>query len=73
MKLNKEKLLIFGDKYEKRERDMGQDSIWGTSNMELLRTAIENLLKLDRQVSNLCSKANNKIRIIKQVLRKEEH
>ena len=41
MKLNKEKLLIFGDKYEKTGRDMGEDRVWGTSNMELLRTTIE--------------------------------
>ena len=36
MKLNKEKLLNFRDKYEKRVRDVGEDRIWGTSNMELL-------------------------------------
>ena len=36
MKLNKEKLLIFSDKYEERGRDIGEDRIWGTSNMELL-------------------------------------
>ena len=36
MKLNKEKLLNFRDKYEKRGRDIEEDRIWGTSNMELL-------------------------------------
>ena len=73
MKLTKEKLLIFRDKYEKTGRDIGEDRIWGTSNMELLRIAIDNKLEFDRHVSNFCSKANNKIRIIKQTLKKEEH
>ena len=42
MKLNKEKLLIFRDKYEKTGRDIGEDRIWGTSNIGLLRIAIDN-------------------------------
>ena len=73
MKLTKEKLLIFGDKYEKTGGDIGEDRIWGTSNMELLRIAIDNKLEFDRHISNFCSKANNKISIIKQTLKKEEH
>ena len=36
MMLNKEKLLAFRNKYDKRGRDIGEDRIWGTSNMELL-------------------------------------
>ena len=42
MKLNKGKLLIFRDKYEKTGMDIGEDRILGTSNMELLRIAIDN-------------------------------
>ena len=42
MKLNKEKLLIFRDKYQKTGTDIGEDRIWGTGNMELLRIAIDN-------------------------------
>ena len=42
MKLNKGKLLSFRDKYEKTGMDIGEDRTLGTSNMELLRTAIDN-------------------------------
>ena len=42
MKFNKGKLLILRDKYEKTEMDIGEDRILGTSNMELLRIAIDN-------------------------------
>ena len=42
MKFNKGKLLIFRGKYEKTGMDIGEDRILGTSNMELLRIAIDN-------------------------------
>ena len=42
MKSNKGKLLILRDKYEKTGMDIGEDKILGTSNMELLRIAIDN-------------------------------
>ena len=61
MKLRTEKyqLLISGDKCEKTGKDVGEDRIWETSHIELLRIVIDNQLKFDRHVSNLCSNASN--------------
>ena len=61
-KLNTEKyqLLISRDKCEKTVKDIGEDKIWETSNIELLVIVIDNQLKFDRHISRLCSNAKNK-------------
>ena len=62
LKFNTEKyqLLISRDKCEKTVKDIGEDKIWETSNIELLGIAIDNQLKFNRQFCKLCSSANNK-------------
>ena len=62
MKFNTGKyhLLITGDKYDKIEKDIREDRIWETSNIELLGIAMDNQLKFDKPLPNLCSKVNNK-------------
>ena len=65
MKLKTDKchLLNSGQKYEQVWADTGEDRIWETSNVKLLGIVIDNQLKFDRYVRNLCSKANNKLNV----------
>ena len=62
LKLNTEKyqLLISIDKCEKTVKDIGEDKVWETSNIELLGIVIDIQLKFDRHISNLCSNTNSK-------------
>ena len=62
LKFNTEKyqLLISRDKCEKTVKDIGEDKIWETSNIELLVIVIDNQLKFDRHISRLCSNTKNK-------------
>ena len=62
LKLNTKKyqLLRSRDKCEKRVKDIGEDKIWETSNIELLGIVIDNQLKFDRHICKSCSNANNK-------------
>ena len=62
LKLNTEKyqLLIPRDKCEKTVKNIGEDKIWETSNIDLLGIVIDNQLKFDRHICKLCSNANSK-------------
>ena len=61
LKLNTEKyqLLRSRDYCEKTVKDIGEDKIWETSNIELLGIVIDNQLKFYMHISKLCSNANN--------------
>ena len=47
----------------------GDDRIWETSNTEFLGEVIENQLKSNRHVCNLCSKANNKLTVLTRMIK----
>ena len=54
-------LLISRHKYKQVWEKIGEERIWETN--ESLGIVIEQQLKFDRHVSNLCSKANNKLSV----------
>ena len=46
MKLNKEKLLIFGDKYDKTGRGIGEDKIWGAMKYGIIKNSHWQLVEI---------------------------
>lgn len=63
MKLNTDKchLLVSGHKYEKTWIRVGKDKIWEERNVKLLGVTIDNELKFDQHISDICRKANRKL------------
>ena len=63
MKLNTGKcyFIVFGTKYEHLWVKIGIDKIWESNNVELLDVNIDNELKFDEHISNICLKANQKL------------
>ena len=63
MKLNTDKchLLISGHKYEEMWMRVGQNKIWEEKEVKLLGVTIDNALKFDQHVSDICLKANRKL------------
>ena len=63
MKLNTDKchLLVSGSKYEHTWVQLGEDKIWENDTVKLLGVTIDNELKFDNHVLNICSKANQKL------------
>ena len=63
MKLNTDKchLLVSGHRYEHMWVRVGQDKIWEDKEVKLLGITIDNDLKFDRHVSDICLKANRKL------------
>ena len=70
MKLNTGKccLLIYRHKYKQVWMEIGEDGIQEASNVELLRILTENPLKFDSYVSNICSKAKNKLSVLTRII-----
>jgi len=64
MKLNTDKchLLVSGHKHEEMWIRIGQDKIWEDKTVKLLGVTIDNSLKFDQHVSDICSKANRKLK-----------
>ena len=64
MKLNTDKchLLVSGHKHERCWARVGSDIIWESNNAKLLGVTIDNELKFDQHISNICMKANRKLR-----------
>ena len=62
-KLNTDKchLLVSGSKYEHTWVQLGEDKIWENNTVKLLGVTIDNELKFDNHVLNICSKANQKL------------
>ena len=46
---------------------IGKDKIWGDNEVKLLETAINNSLKFDVQINNICTKANQKLSILSRM------
>ena len=65
MKLNADKchFLVSGTKYEHSWAKIGDDKIWESNEVNLLGVAIDNKLKLDSHIANICFKANQKLSV----------
>ena len=63
MKLNKEicHFLISGHKYEHLWINVGRAKIWENNSVTLLGVHIDNSLKLDKHVTELCKKSGNRL------------
>ena len=60
MKLNTDKcyLLVSGRKYEYSCAKIVNDKIWESNKVKLLGVTINNKLKFDSHIANICFKAN---------------
>ena len=67
MKLNTDKchLLISGNENEQMWTKLDRDIAWESNDVKLLGITLNNNLKFDKHVSNICSKANRKLRVAK--------
>ena len=67
MKLNTDKchLLISGHKYEHDWAQIGKDMVWEENKVKLLGITIDNEVKFDSHILNICSKANKKNKCFK--------
>ena len=70
MKLNIDKchLLISGNKNEQIRAKLGRDIVLESNDIKLLGIMLDNNLKFDKRVSNICSKANRKLRALARVV-----
>ena len=69
MKLNTDKcnLLISGHKYEHMWIRVGEEKIWEDRKVKLLGVTIDNELKFDEHVSEICLKANRKLSVLSRM------
>ena len=58
---NKYHLLISGNKDEQMWTKLERDIVWESNDVKLLGITLDNNLKFDKHVSNICSKANRKL------------
>ena len=66
MKLHTKKchLLVLGHKHENCWARVGSDVIWEDSQVKLLGVTIDNQLKFDKHVNDICMKANKKLSVL---------
>ena len=66
MKLNEEKceLLVCGYRFEQLWIQVGDNRTWGKSLVKLLGVTIDNELKFDKYVAEVCAKANRKLSVL---------
>ena len=69
IKLNTDKchLLVSGNKNGQMWAKLDGDIVWESNNVKLVRITLNNKLKFDKHVSNICSKANRKLSILTRV------
>ena len=60
-------LLISGNKYEHLWTKIGNDRIWETKAVKLLGVTIDNELKFDVHLNNVCLKANRKLSALTRI------
>ena len=48
---------------------LDQDIVWQSNDVELLRVAIDNSLRFDKHVSNICLKVNRKLSALTRVVK----
>ena len=65
MKLNTDKcyLLLSGQKFKHQWVQIGKHMVWEENKIRLLAITIENELKFDSHISNICLKANKKLNV----------
>ena len=71
MKLNTDKchLLVSGHKFEEMWMKVGTDYIWENKEVNLLGVTIDNDLKFEKHISNLCLKAGRKLSALSRMSR----
>ena len=62
------RFLISGHKYKQLWIVIGAKGVQEAINAKLLRILIEHPLKLDRNVSNFCAKAKNKLSVLTRTI-----
>ena len=69
MKLNTNKchLLISVNKNEQMWAKLDRDIVWESNDVRFLGTTLDNNLKFDKHLSNICSKANRKLSALPRV------
>ena len=67
--MNAEKchLFITGNKFDQVWVKSRDDMIWGNRTVKLLEITIDNELKVDEQLTNICLKANRKLTIFTKI------
>ena len=55
--------MISGNKNEYMWAKLGQDIVWKSNDVELFTVTIDNNLRFDKYVSNICSKANRNLSV----------
>ena len=71
MKLNTDKchLLIAGNKYEQIWVNLGEKKVWESSTTKPLGVTIDNKLKFDSHVLNICAKAGRKLSVLTRMVK----
>ena len=71
MKMNAGKchLLVSGHKYEHMWAKIGDDQIWESRTVKLLGITIDNELKFDEHISDICKKAQRKLTVLTRIRR----
>ena len=66
MKMNPSKchLFVSGNKNEHMSAKIGDDQIWEFRTAKLLGKTIDNELKLDEYLNNVCKKAQRKLTVL---------
>ena len=69
MKMNASKchLFVSGNKHEHMWAKMGDDQIWESRTVKLLGVTIDNELKFDEYISNVCKKAQRKLTVLTRI------
>ena len=69
MKMNASKfhLFISGNKHEQMWTKIGDDQIWESRTVKLLGITIDNELKHDEYISNVCKKAQRKLTVLTRI------
>ena len=69
MKLSTDKchLLISRNKTEQMWAKLDRDRVWESNDVKLLGITLDNNLKLDKRVCNICSKVNRKLSALTRV------
>ena len=57
-------LLIPGNKYQHQWAQIGKDMVWEENKAKLLKITIDDELKFDSHILNICSKANKKLSVL---------
>ena len=69
MKMNSGKchLFVSGNKHENMWAKIGDDQIWESRTVKLLGITIDNELKFDEYISNVCKKAQRKLTVLTRI------